>query len=119
MLPGSFLAWFSPQIIPFFLCKGSDKVTMVSPRVIKRNFTGEGIRSEKLLKHTDDNFLIEVLRELTKKGVLLDLLRNRGLGGDMTTGGCLGNSNQEMLEFKLFGDREEACQQSCYLGPGD
>lgn len=92
---------------------------MVSPRVIKRNFTGEGIRSEKLLKHTDDNFLIEVLRELTKKGVLLDLLRNRGLGGDMTTGGCLGNSNQEMLEFKLFGDREEACQQSCYLGPGD
>lgn len=63
-------------------------------------------------------FIEEVSRELTKKGVVLDLLRNRGLGGDVMTGGCLGHNNQEMLKFKLFGDREETCQ-SCYLGLGD
>lgn len=29
-------------------------------------------RSRKFLKHLDDNFLIQVLRELTRKGALLD-----------------------------------------------
>lgn len=64
------------------------------------------LRSRKLQKHAEDNFLIEVSRELTKKGVLLDLLGNReSLAAEAMTGGCLGHCNQEMLKFKLFGDR--------------
>ena len=36
--------------------------------------TADTNRSRKILKHFEDNFLIWVLRELTRKGALLDLL---------------------------------------------
>lgn len=49
-------------------------------------------RSRRFLKHLDENFLVRVLRELRRKGVLLDvLLVNRGgLVDEMLVGGCLG-----------------------------
>ena len=36
--------------------------------------TADTNRSRKFLKHAEGNFLVQVLRELTRKGALLDLL---------------------------------------------
>lgn len=65
--------------------------------------------SRKFLKHVEDNFLIQVLREMTRKGALLDLLvvNRYGLTGEVMIGGCLGHSGHEMVEFKFFGDRRK------------
>lgn len=54
--------------------------------------------------------MVQVLRELTRKGALLDfLLENRdGLAGEVTTGGCLGHSDHEVVEIKNL--IEEKCQ---------
>jgi len=42
-------------------------------------------RSRKFLKHTEDHFLVQVLREMTRKGALLDLLfvNSGGLVGEV------------------------------------
>ena len=46
----------------------------------------------------------EVLREPTRIDALLDLLfvNGEGLMGDVMVGGCLGHSDHEMVEFKIF-----------------
>ncbi|XP_040977464.1 uncharacterized protein LOC121232961 [Aquila chrysaetos chrysaetos] len=61
-------------------------------------------RSWKFLKSVGDNFLSQVLREPTRKDALLDLLfvNREGIVGDVLVGGCLGHSDHEMVEFKIF-----------------
>lgn len=70
--------------------------------------------SRRFLKHPDDNFLAQVLREPTRKGVLLDLLliKREGLMGEEAVGGCLGCSNHEVVEFKIFGDRKKTAMKT-------
>ena len=48
--------------------------------------------------------MIQVLRDLTRNGGLLDLMfeKRDGLIGDVMIGGCLGHSDHEMVEFKIF-----------------
>lgn len=50
--------------------------------------------------------LLQVLREATRKGALLDLLfvNRDNIMCEVMIGGCLGHSNHEMVEFKIFGD---------------
>ena len=36
--------------------------------------------------------------------------------GDVMVGGCLGHSDHEMVEFKIFGVMRKKGQQSCYPG---
>ena len=57
------------------------------------------------LKYVEDNFLSQVLSEPTRKGALLDLLfvNREGLMGDVMVGGCLGHSDHERIESKIFG----------------
>jgi len=58
-------------------------------------------KSRKFLKHVEDNFLIQVLRELTRKSGLLDLpfVNREGLVGEMVIGGSLGHSRHGMVDF--------------------
>jgi len=60
--------------------------------------------SGKSLKYVKDNFLTQVLSEPARKDVLLELLfvNREGLVGDVMVGGCLGHSDHEMIEFKIF-----------------
>ncbi|KAK4806138.1 hypothetical protein QYF61_001061 [Mycteria americana] len=61
-------------------------------------------RSWKFLEFVGDNFLSQVLGEPTRKDALLDLLfvNGEGLVGDVMVGGCLGHSDHEMVELKIF-----------------
>jgi len=59
--------------------------------------TADRNRSRKFPQHIEDNFLVQVLRELTRKGALLDLLFvNRvGLVGEVVIG--------DFFQFPMFG----------------
>jgi len=49
----------------------------------------------------EDNFLMQLVRESTRGSVPLDLLftNREGLVGDVEVGGCLGQSDHDMIEF--------------------
>lgn len=66
------------------------------------------------------NFLVQVLRKPTRKGALLDLLlvNREGLVGKMVIGGCLGHNDQEVVEFKIFGDRRKTTTKTSTLESG-
>lgn len=51
-----------------------------------------------------DNFLSQTLSETPQKDALLDLLfvDSRGLLWDVVVCGCLGHSDHEMAEYKIF-----------------
>lgn len=53
----------------------------------------------------EDYFLSQALSWPTRKDVLLDLffLTREGCVGDMMVGGCLGHSDHELVDFKIFG----------------
>lgn len=64
----------------------------------------------RFLKRLDDNFLVQLLRELTRKSALLDLLlvNGEGLVGEVVArDGHLGRSDHEVVEFKIFGNRKK------------
>lgn len=62
-----------------------------------------------LLQYTD-NFLMQVVELLMRKGVLLDLVftNKEGLVRDVMTEGSSGCSNREMVEFKTLCGRSTA-----------
>ena len=53
----------------------------------------------------EDNFLLQLVRDPTRGGALLDLLftNRESLVGDVEVGGCLGQSDHEMVEFSILG----------------
>ncbi|GAB0182550.1 hypothetical protein GRJ2_000720300 [Grus japonensis] len=51
------------------------------PDVNWEHHTADTSRSRSFLKHLDDNFLVQVLKESTRKGALLDLLLMNRCGG--------------------------------------
>ena len=80
--------------------------------------TANTSRSRRFLKRLDDKFLVQVLREPTRKGALLDLLlENReGLVGDVAIGGC--HSDHEVVEFRIYGDRRKTATKTSALDMG-
>ena len=82
--------------------------------------TADTSKSRRFMKHLDDNFLVQVLTEPTRKGALLDLLlENReGLVGDVVIGGRLGHSDHEVVEFKIYGDRRKSATKTSSLDMG-
>jgi len=68
------------------------------------------MQSRQFLQSTEDNFLMQVLEELTRQGMLLDLvLTNRhGPVRDPKVWGSLGYSNLEMMESKILSRRSKA-----------
>lgn len=79
--------------------------------------TADISRLRRFLKHLVDNFLVQLLREITREGVLLPVHR-QGLMGEVSVDGHLGHSDQEVVEFKVFGDRRKTATKSSTLDMG-
>ncbi|GAB0209691.1 hypothetical protein GRJ2_003434800 [Grus japonensis] len=58
----------------------------------------------RFLECVDDNFLLQVIEEPTRRGAMLDLVltNKEGLAGDVKLKGSLGCSDHEMVEFKIL-----------------
>ena len=63
---------------------------------------------------------MQVLREPTRKGALLDLLfvNREGLVGEVVIGGCLGHSNHAVAEFQIIGNRRKTASKTSTLDMG-
>ena len=74
------------------------------PDVNWEHHTTDTSRPRSFLKHLHDNLLIQLLKEPTRKGALLDLLlvNREGLLGEVAIGGRLGHSDHEVVEFKIW-----------------
>ncbi|GAB0208941.1 hypothetical protein GRJ2_003359800 [Grus japonensis] len=61
-------------------------------------------QSRKFLECIDDNFLLQVIEESTRRGAMLDLVlpNKEGLVGNVKLKGSLGCSDREMVEFKIL-----------------
>ena len=68
------------------------------------------MQSRRFLQSINDNFLIQVVEEPTRKGALLDLVltNKEGLVENVKAGGRLGCSNHEMVEFRILCGRSRA-----------
>ena len=62
-------------------------------------------QSRRFLECMEDNFLMQMIREPTRGAAPLDLLftNREGLVGDVEVGGCLGQSDHDMVEFSILG----------------
>ncbi|GAB0175850.1 hypothetical protein GRJ2_000050200 [Grus japonensis] len=58
----------------------------------------------RFLECIDDNFLLQVIEEPTRRGAILDLVltNQEGLVGNVKLKGSLGCSDHEMVEFKIL-----------------
>ncbi|GAB0204964.1 hypothetical protein GRJ2_002962000 [Grus japonensis] len=74
------------------------------PDICWRDNTAEHKQSRKFLECVDDNFLLQVIEEPTRRGAMLDLVltNKEGLVGDVKLKGSLGCSDHEMVEFKIL-----------------
>ncbi|KAK4822673.1 hypothetical protein QYF61_019040 [Mycteria americana] len=68
--------------------------------------TAERKQSRRFLECVADNFLTQLVREPTREGAPLDLLftNREGLVSHVMVGGCLGQSDHEMIEFLIRGE---------------
>ncbi|GAB0206940.1 mitochondrial enolase superfamily member 1 [Grus japonensis] len=74
------------------------------PDICWRDNTAERNQSRKFLECVNDNFLLQVIGEPTRRGAMLDLIltNEEGLVGDVKLRGSLGCSAHEMVEFKIL-----------------
>ncbi|GAB0176939.1 mitochondrial enolase superfamily member 1 [Grus japonensis] len=74
------------------------------PDICWRDNAAEHKQSRKFLECVDDNFLLQVTEEPTRRGAMLDLIltNKEGLVGDVKLKGSLGCSDHEMVEFKIL-----------------
>ncbi|GAB0203333.1 hypothetical protein GRJ2_002798900 [Grus japonensis] len=69
-----------------------------------RDNTAGHKQSRRFLECVDDNFLLQVIEEPTRRGAMLDLIltNKEGLVGNVKLKGSLGCSDHEMVEFRIF-----------------
>jgi len=74
------------------------------PDISWEDHTARHMQSWRFLQSSNDNFLMQVVEEPTRRGVVLDLvLTNKGgLVEDVKVGGSLGCTDHEMVEFKIL-----------------
>ncbi|GAB0194936.1 hypothetical protein GRJ2_001958900 [Grus japonensis] len=74
------------------------------PDICGRDNTAERKQSRKFLKCVDDNFLLQVTEEPTRRDAMLDLIltNKEGLVGDVKLKGSLGCSDHKMVEFRIL-----------------
>jgi len=74
------------------------------PDISWEDYTARHAQSRRFLQKMDNNFLLQVVEEPTRKGALLDLVltKKEQLVEDVKAGGRLGCSNHEMVEFKIL-----------------
>ncbi|GAB0181809.1 hypothetical protein GRJ2_000646200 [Grus japonensis] len=71
---------------------------------IKCYMLAERKQSRKFLECVDDNFLLQVTEEPTRRGAMLDIIltNKEGLVEDVKLKGSLGCSDHEMVEFRIL-----------------
>ncbi|GAB0203559.1 hypothetical protein GRJ2_002821500 [Grus japonensis] len=74
------------------------------PHICWRDNTAEHKQPRKFLECVDDNFLLQVIEDPTRRGAMLDLVltNKEGLVGDIKLKGSLGCSDHEMVEFRIL-----------------
>jgi len=74
------------------------------PDINWEDHTARQAQSKRFLQSIDDNFLMQVVEEPTRKGALLDLVltNKEQLVEDVKAGGRLGCSDHEMVEFRIL-----------------
>ncbi|KAK4810641.1 hypothetical protein QYF61_007378 [Mycteria americana] len=74
-------------------------------------------QSRRFLEHVADNFLTQLVSEPTREGAPLDLLftNREGLVSDVMVGGCLGQSDHEMIEFLIRGEAARGVSKTATL----
>ncbi|KAK4810178.1 hypothetical protein QYF61_010951 [Mycteria americana] len=74
-------------------------------------------QSRRFLERVADNFLTQPVREPAREGVPLDLLftNREGLVSHVTVGGCLGQSDHEMIEFLIRGEAARGVSKTATL----
>ncbi|GAB0205919.1 hypothetical protein GRJ2_003057500 [Grus japonensis] len=74
------------------------------PDICWRGNTAGHKQSGKILECVDDNFLLQVIEEPTRRGAMLDLvlIKKERLIGDVKLKGSLGCSDHKMVEFKIL-----------------
>ena len=74
------------------------------PDICWRDNAAERKQSRKFLECVNDNFLLQVTEEPTRRGAMLDLIltNKEGLVGDMKLKGSLGCSDHKMVEFRIL-----------------
>jgi len=80
------------------------------PDISWEDHTARHTQPRRFLQSIDDNFLMQVVEEPTRKGALLDLVltNEEGLVEDVKVGGRLGCSNHEIMEFRIQRGRSRA-----------
>ncbi|MCQ4179287.1 hypothetical protein FK518_27320 [Klebsiella pneumoniae] len=76
------------------------------PDICWEYHTAQRKQSKRFLEGVEDSFLMQLVREPTRGGALIDLLftNREGLVGDVKVGHCLGQSDHEIVEFSILGD---------------
>ncbi|GAB0180838.1 hypothetical protein GRJ2_000549100 [Grus japonensis] len=74
------------------------------PDICWRDNTAGHKQSRRFLECVSDNFLLQVIEELMRRGAMLDLvlINKEGLVGNVNLKGSLGCSDHEMVEFKIL-----------------
>ncbi|GAB0209624.1 hypothetical protein GRJ2_003428100 [Grus japonensis] len=88
------------------------------PDICWRDNAAGNNQSRKFLECVDDNFLLQVIEEPTRRGAMLDLVltNKEGLVGDVKLKGSLGCSDHEMVECRILRAVKEGTQQAHYPG---
>ncbi|GAB0205316.1 mitochondrial enolase superfamily member 1 [Grus japonensis] len=83
------------------------------PDICWRDNAAEHKQSRKFLECVDDNFLLQVIEEPTRRGAMLDLIltNKEGLVGDVKLKGSLGCSDHKMVEFRILRAARRACSR--------
>ncbi|GAB0186660.1 hypothetical protein GRJ2_001131300 [Grus japonensis] len=74
------------------------------PDICWRDNAAERKQSRKFLECVNDNFLLQVIEEPTRRGAMLDLVltNKEGLVRNVKLKGTLGCSDHKMVEFKIL-----------------
>ncbi|GAB0181714.1 hypothetical protein GRJ2_000636700 [Grus japonensis] len=83
------------------------------PDICWRDNAAERKQSRKFLGCVDDNFLLQVIEEPTRRGAMLDLVltNQEGLVGEVKLKGSLGCSDHKMVEFRILRAVRRACSK--------
>ncbi|KAJ7403393.1 hypothetical protein BTVI_77325 [Pitangus sulphuratus] len=84
------------------------------PEINWEQHTAGTTQARRFLKNLDDSFMEKVLRKLTLKNALLDLLMvNRAdLVSEVEISGCLGHSEHKVMELKVSVDRRKSTNKT-------
>lgn len=87
------------------------------PHIYWKRNTARCTQPTKFLQGMEDKFLMQVVEEPARTGVLLDLalINKKGLIGDMKAGGTLRCGEHEIVKFSILPGRNKAINRIATL----